>query len=351
MNRRRDVVRELKRFPSAGTPFEDYISELFEDLNWTVYRTPPTADNGIDVIIISPLKKSYLIEAKNYQPISNKIDSKIIRSVYGGAEIYKKDSRLLGSDFQFAIVIASGLGESSIIDDIFTPAAKQTASTLGIKLWTFEQLQILADAATTNNHSILQKIGLETALPVVKNLKRKTWNLFDYGVLLFLAFLVIIFINVWFSKNINLPQIYTIETLNLTSNEDIERKRITDFILFWNKTYQNALISNNLESILPYMLGLQREGIIKKFMDRTQKGCVLSIQERAPFVMLSIEFDSAEFAKTAITRNASYIENCVNAESRIVRDGTEVKVTYDLQKINGNWRIYNSITSGGEIKK
>ena len=138
--------------------------------------------------------------------------------------------------------------------------------------------------------------------------------------------------------------------INPTAYRQVEAQRITNFVSFWNQTYQQALKNNNLEVILPYMVGEQKTGVTALFEARKQRGCILTIQERSPYQIAPITFITLDTAKTAIFRDAAYIENCSDGSQRLLRDGTQVKVTYDLEKINGNWRITESITSGGAIK-
>jgi hypothetical protein len=373
-------MRDVARFPSNGPGFEDYIQELFEDIDgWTSIRTRGSGDDGVDVIVISPDKKAYVIEAKNYEPIQNKIGNQVVRSVHGGITYYQHEDFLINIPIQFAIIFASGHGESVDISELYSEKAQDMARRADVRLWTLNELQIIANAAV-EGQQLLEPLGLysppepltphwrtvmletpQTAIPTPQEPdypKSPDFSLVRFAsvglvglIIIWIAFSIIQRNQAIAERENAYIESQRLEAIKAEKTRKAEETRkIEKFIYFWDETYKVALAQNNVNALLPYVLGKQKTGLIDRFTKRMTQGCVLTIQERAPFTMWSVVFNPQQSASTAITRNAAYVETCSDGSEKVLRDGEEIKVTYELKNIDGNWRICDSVTSGGEIK-
>jgi hypothetical protein len=361
----RDVMRDLRGLDrtnvNQGIAFEKYIEELFINIGWSVYLTPNSGDYGVDLIAESPSGFLVFIQSKDYDSILN---AEPVQEVLSGFHFYIHEADLKGKIVKQRIVIASGHGKEDRLEYLYNGSARELAKRSKVVLWTPKELQILANTAIDGQH-LLEQLGMDLKPKIIEPhliqipisiepplfsttltpAKPKENGFPLIATVVGLCFLVGAYLLLPSSARAGIKK-----TLDPEGYKKTEAQRIVNFVSFWNQTYQQALKNNNLEIILPYVVGEQKTGVTALFETRRQRGCILTIQERNPYQSTPITFTTLDTAKTAIFRDAAYVENCSDGSQRLLRNGTQVKVTYDLEKINGNWRITESITSGGVIK-
>jgi hypothetical protein len=356
----RNVRREVDQLSATG--FERYIADRFSDLGWVASEQPHR--NSFDVEAISPTGKRYLLEVKYKEQNDNPTPLDAVRQILPAKLSLAPD---------LAIVVTSS-------PKGFTRDAQNLAMQHGIRLWTLGEVQVLADAAASGDMSNLDAIGLESPpvqpvqaprIPVKPRLSipRLDGVLWVLGIVA-LGFLVWLFLpksSTPISQvqvmpapqtspgsngtspsvtNPTLPPLQATAPLGSAELEDEVRTLLQN----WNTTYQTALENNDVSSLLGYVAGTERLSLEDRFAARAKRGCVLRIEERSPSEQGSVTMLSQTRASTFILRNAKYVECCPNQNDKTLRDGTVVKVSYDLEKVGGTWVIVGSDTTGGEIK-
>jgi hypothetical protein len=364
----RNVIREVEQLSATG--FERYIADRFSDIGW--FSTEQAHRNSFDVEAVSLSGKRYLLEVKYKELNDDPTPLSAVRQILPAKLSLAPDAAI--------VVTSSPKG--------FTKDAQGLARQHGILLWTLTELQVLADAGASGDHNQLESIGLEAPLapqtlatPIAARPPPKTamWFEISLGMVALVGLIAVI----WFllpkqagdstqtaqvlpapqstsqtnnsngnsSQTLPNPQAaQPIQPTNpLQSTSEIEAE-IRSFLNTWDQSYQAALTSNDASSLLAYVNGEQKTGILERFASRQRSGCVLRIDERSPSEQGAITLISANQAKTFMIRNAKYIETCPDKPEKVLRDGQTVKVTYELEKVGDGWQITDSVTTGGEIK-
>jgi Restriction endonuclease len=333
----RNVRREVDQLSATG--FERYIADRFSDLGWLASEQPHR--NSFDVEAISPTGKRYLLEVKYKEQNDNPTPLDAVRQILPAKLALRPD---------LAIVVTSS-------PKGFTRDAKKFAAQHGIALWTVDELQIMADAASSGELTALPSIGLEVPppLPLASRTVQTTQPRTTPPLHIFWKGLVVV---LWLGilGSVFLPSLQTNAGLGIlgvaNSNFDLEsenavKNEVEVFLRKWDSLYKEALMTNDSTSLLPMISGQQQIDITRRFTERRNCGCVLRIAERSPWRQGEVTLISATRASTFVVRDAQYIETCPNQEERVLRDGQQVNITYDVEKVNGQWIILQSETTGG----
>ena len=102
--------KDMKYIDSLdGFQFEDYLADMFKNMNFQVEQTKYSGDNGID-LIISDDNISIGIQAKNYT--SSKVGNDAVQKTYAGMVYYKCDKCVIITNSSFtkqAVELAENL--------------------------------------------------------------------------------------------------------------------------------------------------------------------------------------------------------------------------------------------------
>jgi HJR/Mrr/RecB family endonuclease len=96
-----------------GYQFEKYLSQLFRYMGYAVYETPPTGDQGADLVLSKSGQKA-VVQAKKY---SDKVTNKAIQEVFTAKAHYKADKAMV------------------VTNSFFTDSAIQLALSNDVELW------------------------------------------------------------------------------------------------------------------------------------------------------------------------------------------------------------------------
>lgn len=105
----------------SGIEYEGHCARVLESNHWEVSRTPPTGDNGVDLVATKAGRK-VVFQCKKYNsPVGNKA----IQEVYSGKDFFNASEAVVVSNAQF------------------TEAAQQAANKLSVRLIHHSQLSEL----------------------------------------------------------------------------------------------------------------------------------------------------------------------------------------------------------------
>jgi hypothetical protein len=351
----RNVLRELRGLDRTnkklGLDFEEYIAELFTNLGWKVFLTPITKDYGVDLFIQSSSGLLIAIQAKDY---SDALKVKAVQEVASGILFYRKEPQFHNKPITHQVVIASGMGYTEKIDDLFSPYAKELAKRADVLLWGPKELKILADAPLQGMDT-LRFIGLEepqrqstiTAQPmtqVVPVLQSPAYpdppkKPFNWLAAVFLVVFLVMVVLVSFPKSRTLVGMTYIPS-------DIEAAEgVKSLLLEWDKEFVRVTRDNDTSKLALYTAKSEYSALFSSLEGRKSSGCSLQITELAPSVVFDV-ISSYMSANATMENTWSVLEVCGNGSTRqLPRDNTNAKRTrYTLEFIDNRWKIISSKT-------
>jgi restriction system protein len=103
----------------GGIEFEIFLEHVLGKMGYSVFRTPPSNDYGVDLILTGKGEKTVAVQAKRTK---GSIGNKVIQMVEGGRSYYKCDSALV------------------ITTSRFTRNAVKMAKSINVELWDRDRL-------------------------------------------------------------------------------------------------------------------------------------------------------------------------------------------------------------------
>jgi Restriction endonuclease len=318
----RDVAREVARHHHHG--FEEYVAERFDHLpGWSAQATPRSRDQGADVLITSPRGIRYLVQCKH---VTSSLGSPDAQRTGGAAAFY-------GMSVDHAILL-SALPNASR-DTAFTAEARRYADNTGLKLWTLEELQLVADAEALGSDAPLAPLGLDTTLPAPPSAAPRTLvsslaqNAFWAGV----AVVVI-----WFGFQLVPGSARSTTTPPLTGTVSSDEPQAV--LQAWMEQFRQVVYTNDDTLAAQFNADTELEEILRKNEDRRQESCRLEVSGPLPNVGTP-EFVKMDAARFTVQEALTIKTVCASRPVAAART-TPRLVTYDLHRFPEGWRIVTS---------
>jgi hypothetical protein len=302
----RNVPREVSQLTDIG--FERYVADRFAALpNWKGNETQQSKDQGIDVLVTNPNGTKYAVQCKR---VAAKLGSPECQKTVGGGWFYDKISA------ENCILLSALPGP---VKTAFTLEARNYADSTGLKLWTLEQLQVLANAEAMQDDTPLAALGLEisiqTSIPEpVKPRPRWLWPSIIGAVSLTAV------------TAFALPPLKA----NLEIRQLLERH---DALYIQANTEGNASLLESVAQGQAFELQAQR------IADRNQKGCLVKTQIIDPSKVLEVKV-KGETAVARIWKHWEFTEHCIGkADNPMTKEDGAFTMRYTLRLIDGTWFV------------
>lgn len=330
-----DVHRIATQLTALG--FEGYVGDRFNRIpGWSAVVTPASKDQGADVIVSSPRGFQYIIQCKL---VSSSIGSPEAQRT-GGASLF----------YQVPItqtILLSGLPNGTR-DTAFTAEARRYADNTGLKLWTLEELQIVADAEAAGSDTKLAPLGLDTT-PVLN-----TPNL-SVGPLLTQSSNSVqkkkVFKSNWISMLLLPLLLIALNSTGLTRviwHSAKERlfppspeTKILSLLEHWRFKFQAVSGSNDLTGVEEFLTGMELAGVTKLVNQNHANGCKFKFEELQTPTISNIVV-TGQTATVRVQENLTVRLACSNGET-IKRTGRTVS-SYELVNEADLWKISASVT-------
>jgi Restriction endonuclease len=320
--RPRDVAREVARHHHHG--FEEYVAERFDHLSgWSAQATPRSRDQGADVLITSPRGERYLVQCKH---VTSNLGSPDAQRTGGAAAFY-------GVPVNHAILLSAL--PNATRDTAFTAEARRYADTTGLKLWTLEALQIVADAEALGNDSPLAQLGLDTTPPAPSSAAPRTPGSSHAQTAFWAGVAVLV---IWFGIQLvpSAARSTPTPTPATTASSDDPQA----VLQAWMQAFRQVVSNNDDALAAQFNAGSELEQLLEKNADRRQEGCRLEVTGDLPTVA-SPEFLNVDAARVSVQEALTIKTVCASRPDSTARPTLRV-VTYDLRRFPEGWRIVSS---------
>jgi hypothetical protein len=301
----RNVAREVTQLTDIG--FERYVADRFAAIpDWKGEETRQSRDQGIDVIVNGPNGKKYAVQCKK---VAAKLGSPECQKTVGGGHFYGVPPE--------NCILLSALPDP--VEAAFTPEAKKYAGSTGLKLWTLEQLQVLANAEVMQDDAPLAalglEIGLQTSIPQTpKTRPRWLWPAI-IGAISLTA--VTAFALPTFRANLEIRHL-------------LERH---------DALYIQANAVGDISLLEPVTLGQAYSIQVQRIADRNLKGCLVETQIIEPSKILEISV-TGETAVARMWKHWEFTKHCTGKpDDAMTKEDGAFTMRYTLRFTDGTWFV------------
>jgi Restriction endonuclease len=301
----RNVAREVSQLTDFG--FEAYVADRFTAIpGWKGEETQQSKDQGIDVRVTSPNGKKYAVQCKK---VAAKLGSPECQKTVGGGHFY-------GVPPENCILLSALPGPT---DKAFTPEAEKYAKATGLKLWTLEQLQVLANAEVMQDDAPLAalglEIGLQTSIPQSPKI-RSRW--------LWPAII----------GAISLTAVTAFALPTLKANLEIRR-----LLEQHDALYIQANAVGDISLLEPVTLGQAYSIQAQRIADRNLKGCLVETQIIEPSKVLEISV-KGETAVARMWKHWQFTKHCTGQpDDPMTEEDGAFTMRYTLRLMDGAWFV------------
>lgn len=280
-----DPAQLLRWSEKRGELLERVVEALFRRLpHWKASRpsSTNTPDRGVDIVVISPLGKRFLVQCKD---LSNPVPREVVSQAYGDLQLNKLDE---------AIVISpSG----------FSEPAQLAAQELGVRLWGPEELKLLFQAAKSER--ALRALGLWEQPPE----RRTIWDWLS-------SFLP----RFGISRRLGLAVLVVggVLLVGVLGSKIVPKRTPERVVVGYDKAYRHALSTNDIAPLYDWAF---REYVDQKVLpfirERQERGCVLLTKELSPLLIRSVSYDDIN-VEVQVSKHWRQTLRCPNKPDRIV---------------------------------
>jgi hypothetical protein len=327
------LAHDVHRIATQLTPlgFEGYVGDRFNRIpDWNAVVTPASKDQGADVIVTSPRGLQYIIQCK------------LVTSSIGSPEAQRTDGASIF--YQVPItqtILLSGMANGTR-DTAFTAEARRYADTTGLKLWTLEELQIVADAEAAGSDARLAGLGMDSTpitpvlsqQPTRNNPPSKRAFKSNWITMLLLPFVLIAMNSLGVTRVI---WHQAKDRLFPTSPET----RIQSLLEHWRFKFQAVSGANDLTGVEAFLMNGELVGVTKLVNQNHSSGCKFTFEELQTPVIYNIVV-TGRTATAQVQENLTVRLVCPNLET-IKRSGQTVS-SYALLNDANLWKISSSVT-------
>lgn len=287
--------------------FQAYVADRFTAIpGWTGEETQQSKDQGIDVRVTGPNGKKYAVQCKK---VAAKRGSPECQKTVGGGHFF-------GVPAEDCILLSALPGPT---DKAFTPEAEKYAKATGLKLWTLEQLQGLANAEVIQDDAPLAALGLEIGLQTSIPQAPKPRPLWLWPAII---------------GAISLTAVTAFALPTLKANLEIRR-----LLERHDAMYIQANALGNASLLESVAQGQAFELQAQRITERNQKGCLVETQIIEPSRVLEVKV-TGETAVARMWKHWQFTKHCNGKpDDPMTKEDGAFTMRYTLRLMNDAWFV------------